>query len=861
MSVARAACVTQAGLIAGQQRVAVSRPFISGKNVVSKKAVRIQRKDVLRSKRQRSVVVRASDPSADSELSELEAVAAAVERLKLENEALKANLQADVQAPSGGAEAPTDAAVAMAVAVTVAEEDDDDLKVGVPCDNPFKENWKDFTYPPVKGDGTGIYKEDPGYAAFADHLSYRWNRYVEKRTAIDQYEGGLEKFSRGYEYMGFTRSINGITYREWAPAATEAYLIGDFNAWDKSSHKMAKNGFGVFEIDLPNSADGTPAIEHGSRVKIHMKTEDGKFIDRIPLYIKMAVQAPGEIPFNGIYYDPPKEEQYKFKYPRPKKPRSLRIYECHVGMSSPEEKVSTYLEFARDVIPRAAKMGYNAIQLMAIQEHAFYGSFGYHVTNFFAVSSRSGTPDELKYLMDTAHAYGLVVLMDIVHSHASSNSIDGINEFDGSDGHFFHSGPQGYHWMWDSRCFNYGQYETMRFLLSNLRWWMEEYKFDGFRFDGVTSMMYTHHGLQYEFTGGYGEYFGMNTDVECMTYLMLANDMLHTLYPDCITIGEDVSGMPTLGRPVIDGGIGFDYRLQMGIADKWVEVMEEWVDDYGWDLGNLVFCMENRRYNEKCISYAESHDQALVGSKSLAFWLMDADMYDSMSTLWPTTDRVNRGIAIHKMIRLFTMGLGGEGYLTFMGNEFGHPEWIDFPRDDRICNQGKFIPGNGNSYALARRRYDLADQEHLRYKHLNEFERHMNWMEEKYQTMVSSHQYVSRKDEDSKMIVFERGDALYVFNFHPVTAYSDFRVGCKQAGKYKIVLNSDREEFGGWNNVNEKAEFFANEQQHDGRPASFQVYAPPRTCVVYAPTDEYPDPLDAYCEAEPSADECRVYDD
>jgi 1,4-alpha-glucan branching enzyme len=257
-----------------------------------------------------------------------------------------------------------------------------------------------------------------------------------------------------------------------------------------------------------------------------------------------------------------------------------------------------------------------------------------------------------------------------------------------------------------------------------------------------------------------------------MTYLMLANDMLHTLYPDCITIGEDVSGMPTLGRPVIDGGIGFDYRLQMGIADKWVEVMEEWVDDYGWDLGNLVFCMENRRYNEKCISYAESHDQALVGSKSLAFWLMDADMYDSMSTLWPTTDRVNRGIAIHKMIRLFTMGLGGEGYLTFMGNEFGHPEWIDFPRDDRICNQGKFIPGNGNSYALARRRYDLADQEHLRYKHLNEFERHMNWMEEKCQTMVSSHQYVSRKDEDSKMVVFERGDAVYVFNFHPVTAYS-----------------------------------------------------------------------------------------
>jgi len=353
----------------------------------------------------------------------------------------------------------------------------------------------------------------------------------------------------------------------------------------------------------------------------------------------------------------------------------------------------------------------------------------------------------------------------------------------------------------------------------------------------------------------------MNTDVECMTYLMLANDMLHTLYPDCITIAEDVSGMPTLGRPVSEGGIGFDYRLQMAIADKWVEVMEEWVDDYGWDMGNLVFCMENRRYNEKCISYAESHDQALVGSKTVAFWLMDADMYDSMSTLWPTTDRVNRGVALHKMIRLFTMGLGGEGYLTFMGNEFGHPEWIDFPRADRICNQGKFIPGNGNSYALARRRFDLADMDHLRYKHMNEFERAMNHMEDKYQTMASSHQYISRKCDTDKMVVFERGDCVYVFNFHPVTAFSDYRVGCMKSGKYKIVLNSDREAFGGWDNVSEDAEFFAADWEHDGRPCSFQMYIPPRTCLVFAPSDVYPDPLEEFCEDDPGADECRIYED
>jgi len=454
------------------------------------------------------------------------------------------------------------------------------------------------------------------------------------------------------------------------------------------------------------------------------------------------------------------------------------------------------------------------------------------------------------------------VLMDIVHSHASNNILDGVNMFDGGDTHLFHAGERGYHWMWDSRLFNYAQYETQRFLLSNLRWWLEEYKFDGFRFDGVTSMMYTHHGLQYTFTGNYGEYFGMNTDVDCMTYMMLANDMIHTLYPDSVTIAEDVSGMPTLCRPVSEGGIGFDYRLQMAIADKWVEAMEEWGDDYNWDMGNLVFTMENRRYNEKCIAYAESHDQALVGSKTLAFWLMDADMYDHMSTLWETTDRVHRGFALHKMIRLFTMGLGGEGYLTFMGNEFGHPEWIDFPRDDRIDTRGKLIPGNGNSYNLARRRFDLVDMDHLRYKFLNNFERAMNHMEEKMQNISSDHQYISRKSDEDKFIVFERGDCLFVFNFHPTNAYSDYRVGCKKEGKYKIVLNSDLEEFGGWNNVNSDAEFFASEWQHDNRPASFQVYAPPRTCVVYAPA-EYAEPLDAYC-AEPDnadADECRIYED
>ncbi|KAM0842265.1 hypothetical protein ACQ4PT_058466 [Festuca glaucescens] len=692
---------------------------------------------------------------------------------------------------------------------------------------------------PKPGDGQKIYKIDPMLDDFRSHLDYRYSEYKRIRAAIDQHEGGLDAFSRGYEKLGFTRNAEGITYREWAPGAQSAALVGDFNNWNSNADTMTRNEYGVWEIFLPNNADGSPAIPHGSRVKIRMDTPSG-VKDSISAWIKFSVQAPGEIPYNGIYYDPPEEEKFVFQHPQPKQPKSLRIYESHIGMSSPydlvqEPKINTYANFRDEVLPRIKKLGYNAVQIMAIQEHSYYASFGYHVTNFFAPSSRFGTPEDLKSLIDRAHELGLLVLMDIVHSHSSNNTLDGLNGFDGTDTHYFHGGPRGHHWMWDSRLFNYGSWEVLRFLLSNARWWLEEYKFDGFRFDGVTSMMYTHHGLQVTFTGNYGEYFGFATDVDAVVYLMLVNDLIHGLYPDAVAIGEDVSGMPTFCIPVQDGGVGFDYRLHMAVADKWIELLKQ--SDESWKMGDIVHTLTNRRWSEKCVTYAESHDQALVGDKTIAFWLMDKDMYDFMALDRPSTPRIDRGIALHKMIRLVTVGLGGEGYLNFMGNEFGHPEWIDFPRGPQVLPNGSVLPGNNNSYDKCRRRFDLGDADFLRYHGMQEFDQAMHHLEERYGFMTSEHQYVSRKHEEDKVIIFERGDLVFVFNFHWSNSFFDYRVGCSKPGKYKVALDSDDGLFGGFSRLDHGVDYFTTEHPHDNRPRSFSVYAPSRTAVVYALTE------------------------
>ncbi|ORY04604.1 glycogen branching enzyme [Basidiobolus meristosporus CBS 931.73] len=666
--------------------------------------------------------------------------------------------------------------------------------------------------------------QDPWLKPYAPIMHRRYLRYREICERIDQYEGGWDNFTRGYEKFGFNVVPGGIIYREWAPNAVSASLVGDFNNWDRNANPMNKGGNNAWETFVPNRPDGSLAIPHNSRVKISMTTPEGEVIDRLPAWIRRAVpESDVNSTYSAVFWHP--EKPYEWRNAAPPKPENLKIYEAHVGISSPEPKIASYKEFTENVLPHIARLGYNSIQLMGIMEHAYYASFGYQVTNFFAVSSRFGTPEDLKQLIDTAHGLGLYVLLDIVHSHASSNISDGLNKFDGTDQCYFHSGERGFHPIWNSRLFNYGELEVQRFLLSNVRFYAAEYHFDGFRFDAVTSIMFHHHGIGVGFTGNYAEYFNEHTDDDGVLFLMMANAMLHHIFPNIITIAEDVSGMPGLCRDIEEGGIGFDQRLAMAIPEMWVKLLREYPvpKDESWNMGYIVHNLTNRRDLEKTISYCESHDQALVGSKTIVSWLMEQEMYQNMSIHSPMTTVIDRGLSLHKMIRLITQGLGGEGYLNFEGNEFGHPEWLDFPRE-----------GNNYSYHYARRQFNLALDELLRYSKLNEFDRCMNLAEQQYNWLKSPQAWIYLAHEDDKVIAFERGGLLWIFNFHPTKSHVDYQVGTGSAGSYKIVLNTDDAKFEGHNRVEPDQVYFSLPGERHGRPQHIQVYIPTRTALVLA---------------------------
>jgi 1,4-alpha-glucan branching enzyme len=536
--------------------------------------------------------------------------------------------------------------------------------------------------------------------------------------------------------------------------------------------------------------------------------------ERVPAWTRRAVQDFNTLSFNAEVWEP--AEPYKWRHSFDPSVNGIPlIYEAHVGMAQEEGRVGTYNEFTDRILPRIRNGGYNTIQLMAVQEHPYYGSFGYQISSFFAPSSRFGTPEELKNLIDTAHGYGIAVLMDIVHSHAVKNVIEGIGNFDGTEYQFFHAGDRGSHYAWDSRCFNYAKHETLHFLLSNCRYWLEEFKFDGFRFDGVTSMLYRDHGLGRTFTG-YDQYFDHNVDGDAVSYLMLATKVCKQCSPNSLLVAEEVSGMPGLAVSHREGGVGFDYRFAMGVPDHWIKLTKDQRDE-DWHMGGLWHELVNRRSDERTISYAESHDQAIVGDQSLIFRLIGPEIYSHMRVS-DNSLSVERGIALHKMIRLITAAAAGNGYMTFMGNEFGHPEWVDFPRQ-----------GNNWSYHYARRQWSLGDDQELRYSKLLRFDQDMIALLTSKKILESQDIYLRHLHESNKVIAFERGDFLFIFNFHPTNSLVDYAVSSYHAA-YVPALDTDRKIYGGFDRLAMDQRFISFKNDHWEN--YIKAYIPARTGIV-----------------------------
>jgi 1,4-alpha-glucan branching enzyme len=659
-----------------------------------------------------------------------------------------------------------------------------------------------------------LIQNDPWLAPYSNAIEGRHDFVVEKEKEITQ-NGilSLSEFSSGYLYFGLHHPDNGWRFREWAPNATAIYMIGTFNNWQKNEdYRLTKTENGNWEIQLPENA-----LHHNDLYKLLIEWNGGCG-ERIPAWCRRVVQDERTKIFSAQVWCP--ENPYKFKNNDFKPERSpLLIYECHIGMSSQEEKTGTYEEFRINILPRIANGGYNAIQIMAIQEHPYYGSFGYHVSSFFAASSRFGTPDDLKHLIDDAHSMGIAVIMDIVHSHAVKNEAEGLGRFDGSTYQYFHAGTRREHQAWDSLCFDYGKNEVLHFLLSNCKFWLEEYRFDGFRFDGVTSMLYYSHGLGENFSS-YADYYNGRQDGDAITYLTLANKLIHKVNPHAVTIAEEVSGMPGLASKFEDGGYGFDYRMAMNIPDFWIKTLKEKKDE-DWRPSVIWWETTNRRKEENTISYAESHDQALVGDKTIIFWLMDADMYWHMQV----DDRnfnVERGMALHKMIRLVTASTINGGYLNFMGNEFGHPEWIDFPRE-----------GNSWSYKYARRQWRLFDDLNLKYHYLGDFDREMlNLICSVKNFQATAIQKVWDNDKD-QILAYMRNGLVFVFNFNPVTSFTGYGFLVPH-GKYNVALNTDDKRFGGNGLNDDSIEYLTQydklyERDHKGW---LKLYLPARSAIV-----------------------------
>jgi 1,4-alpha-glucan branching enzyme len=590
----------------------------------------------------------------------------------------------------------------------------------------------------------------------------------------------------------------GTHFAVWAPNAEWVSVIGNFNGWNKESHRLYPrwDQSGIWEGWIPD-------IQNGEVYKYAIQAKYGEILEKADPFALMWEKPPRTA---SVVWDTYYEWADKGWMNSRKEKNSLKsafsVYEVHLGSwkrdPADNERRLTYREIARDLVPYVTEMGFTHVEFLPVMHHPYEPSWGYQITGYFAANSAFGSPQDLMYLIEELHRNDIGVILDWVPSHFPGD-LNGLYQFDGTSLYEHENPHEGYHPDWKSYIFNYGRYEVRSFLISNAKFWLERYHIDGLRVDAVASMLYR------DYSRNEGEWipniYGGRENLEVISLLKEINEVIYQSFPDVQTIAEESTAFPGVSRPTYDGGLGFGMKWMMGWMNDTLKYFEK----------DPAF----RKYHQQDITFSTvyafsenfmlplSHDEVVYGKQSLLN-KMPGDQWQKFANL--------------RLLYTYMFTHPGTK-LLFMGAEFGQArEWnfnysLDWHETGNSLNKGimaliKRLNG------IYRSESSLTD---LQFSHTG-----FQWID------ITDHEnsvlYYKRSDE--------QGNSVYiVLNMTPVPR-ENYGLGVLQNGKYEILLNSDDVLYGGSGYFN-PAELESEESPSHGMKYQIKLSIPPLSGIVF----------------------------
>ena len=631
------------------------------------------------------------------------------------------------------------------------------------------------------------------------------DKMKEQQNAMPLYLFHQGTNVEAYKLLGVHKEkVNGrpgMSFRVWAPNAETVSLVGDFNEWDPMRHPMQKISTGVWEIQLPF------CLEEYGRYQYCVTTQEGEQLYKSDPYAPFFDTRPGTASrwydLEGYQWHDAAWQKHKEKEPHYTAP--VNIYEVHLGSwrRYADGNIFSYDKLAAELVPYVKEMGYTHIEIMPVTEYPFDGSWGYQVTGYFAPTSRYGTPKQFMHFVDACHQAGIGLIMDWVPAHFPKDK-SGLARFDGTPCYEYADPRKGEHRDWGTLVFDYGRPEVESFLISSAVFWMEKYHIDGIRADAVASMLYL------DYSRKPGEWVpnkdGGKENLEAVAFLQRLNEAVFARFPTAMMIAEESTAWPMVTKPTYMGGLGFNYKWNMGWMNDMMHYMS--MDPLG------------RKYNQKDITFSFfyafsenfvlpiSHDEVVHGKCSL------------MNKMPGTAEQKFAGV---RAFMCYMMAHPGKK-LIFMGTELGQfIEW-NYERElDWLLLQ-----------------YPMHDAQHRFFKALNHF-----YLEHAPLWQVdfdwSGFCWIANDDCDQSVIAFrrfdqEKNELIIVCNFVPVER-EDYRIGVPYDGVYEEVFSSDAQDFGGSGITNGRQIESDPEQPMHGLGQSISLHLPPLSVLYlqYAP--------------------------